>query len=141
VAIAGGEGLRASGAVIDAVLSHARAVAPDECCGMLVGAGDRIDAAVPARNVAERPASRFLIEPRDHLAALREARARGLDVIGFYHSHPRGDAVPSATDLAEASYPDHLFLIVGLGVEPPDVRLYRFAAGNFLPLRFVKSAE
>lgn len=108
---------------------------------MLVGAGDRVDEAVAARNIASRPATRFLIDPKDHLNALRDARQRGLDVVGFYHSHPRSDAAPSATDRAEASYPNHLFLIVGLGVEPPDVRLYRFTSGNFLPLPLVKSAE
>ena len=121
-------------------MRHAREAAPDECCGLLLGRSAEIVEALPARNIADQPASRFLIDPQDHITGRREARARGLDVVGFYHSHPRSDAVPSATDLAEASYPGHLFLIVGLGSEPPDVRLYRFDAGNFLPVGFVKSA-
>jgi proteasome lid subunit RPN8/RPN11 len=127
-------------AVVDQVVRHARAEAPRECCGILVGAGDRIDDAVEARNVADRPATRFLIDPRDHLAALKAARTRGLDIVGFYHSHPRSAAEPSAADLSEASYPNHLFLIVGLGGPEADVRLYRFEAGNFLPLPFVTVA-
>jgi desampylase len=132
--------------VIAAVVRHARAEAPRECCGILVGAGDRIDEAVAARNIADRPATRFLIDPKDHLAALKAARRRGLDVVGFYHSHPRSPADPSATDLSEASYPNHLFLIVGLGgrgadvVDGADVRLFRFASGNFLPVPFVTVA-
>lgn len=121
-------------------MAHARAAAPDECCGILVGRGDRVDLAVAARNIAERRATRFLIDPADHLAALRDARSRGLDVVGFYHSHPRSGAAPSPTDRAEASYPNHLFLIVGLGVDPPEIRLYRFESGNFLPQTLVKSA-
>jgi hypothetical protein len=44
--------------------------------------------------------------------------------------------VPSPTDLAEASYPDHLYLIVGLAGEQPDARLYRLEAGGFIELTF-----
>ena len=124
-------------AVIDAVVRHARAEAPNECCGILVGDGQAVEEAVRAGNIAERPLTRFLIQPKDHLDALRRARLQGRDVVGFYHSHPNSPASPSRTDIAEATYPGHLFLIVGLAVDPPDVRLYRFAAGNFLETPFV----
>jgi proteasome lid subunit RPN8/RPN11 len=128
-------------AVIDAIVDHARTSVPDECCGMLIGSDRTIDLAVPARNIAPHPTTRFLIEPRDHLEALRAARRSGRDVVGFYHSHPRSAALPSAVDRAEASYPDHLFLIVGLGGGTADVRLYRFCDGNFELTPFVTVAE
>ena len=83
-----------------------------------------------ARNLATDQ-NRFLIDPKDHFDARREARARGLDVVGFYHSHPGSAPLPSPTDLAEATYPDHLYLIVGLAGEEPDVRLYRLEACGF----------
>jgi proteasome lid subunit RPN8/RPN11 len=117
-------------AVRDAVIAHARESAPAECCGILLGTATAIVDAVRAANLAESP-SRFLIDPKDHINARRNARARGLDVIGFYHSHPQSDARPSTTDLAEASYENHLYLIVGLTREPADVRLYRFREGAF----------
>jgi proteasome lid subunit RPN8/RPN11 len=123
--------------VIATVVAHARRAAPEECCGMLVGADGRVELAAPARNIAAQPRTRFLVDPKDHLDALRAARRRGMDVIGFYHSHPHSDAAPSGVDKAEASYPDHLFLIVGLGPEPPDVQLFRLTQGNFLPVRVV----
>jgi proteasome lid subunit RPN8/RPN11 len=123
-------------AALDAVVSHARATAPAECCGVLIGAPDAVTDARPARNLATDP-NRFLIDPKEHIDARREARARRLDVVGFYHSHPRSAAVPSPTDLAEASYPDHLYLIVGLAGEQPDVRLYRLASdGGFKVEKF-----
>jgi proteasome lid subunit RPN8/RPN11 len=127
-------------AVVEQVVKRAREAAPDECCGVLIGGpGDVVDVVemAAARNIADSRGTRFLIDPKDHLAALREARRRGLDVVGFYHSHPRSAATPSETDLAEASYPDYLSLIVGLGSERPDVRLYRFTEGSFVPVRFV----
>src|SRR5437867_2847 len=55
-----------SSQVLDDVVAHARECQPSECCGVLVGQGDRITAAIRARNVAESP-SRFLIDPKDHL--------------------------------------------------------------------------
>jgi proteasome lid subunit RPN8/RPN11 len=134
-------------AVLERVVERAREAAPDECCGLLIGSAGRVVEAVAARNIAEHPGTRFLIDPKDHVAALREARRRGLDVVGFYHSHPRSAATPSETDAAEATYPDFLSLIVGLGhqgavgSEGPDVRLYRFSGGTFVPVRFVTSRE
>jgi proteasome lid subunit RPN8/RPN11 len=122
--------------IVAAMIAHARDASPDECCGLLLGAGDAIVASVRARNAAAEPATRFLIDPQDHIAARRDARGRGLDVRGFYHSHPRSPAAPSATDRAEAAYPDHLYAIVSLAAEPADVRLFRFVEGNFLPLPF-----
>jgi proteasome lid subunit RPN8/RPN11 len=117
-------------AVRDAVVAHAREETPRECCGILVGTSHAIVGAVRAANLSDSP-SRFLIDPQDHIRARREARAAGLEIIGFYHSHPHSDAQPSATDLAEASYAGYLYLIVGLTGDDPDVRLYRFTGISF----------
>jgi len=117
-------------AVRDALVAHARDAAPGECCGVLVGSAGAIVSAVPARNLSGQP-SRFLIDPEDHIQARRAARAAGQDVVGFYHSHPHSAAVPSPTDLAEASYPGHVYVIVGLADEAADVRVYRFTGETF----------
>jgi proteasome lid subunit RPN8/RPN11 len=117
-------------AVRDAIVSHAREAAPAECCGMLIGSAGRIGSAIRARNIAAEP-TRFLIHPADHIRARREARDAGLDVVGFYHSHPHSTPVPSDTDLAEASYPNHFYVIVGLKDEAADVRVYRFTGAAF----------
>jgi len=124
-------------AVRDEVIAHARETALAECCGMLVGTPAAIVSAVRATNLSDNP-SRFLIDPKDHIRARRDARARGLDVVGFYHSHPHSDARPSPTDLAEASYENHLYLIVGLTKDAADVRLYRFNSGVFEIVRSVR---
>jgi proteasome lid subunit RPN8/RPN11 len=123
--------------VVTAMMRHAREVAPDECCGLLLARGDEIVEAVPARNIAEQPAVRFVIDPQDHFSARREARTRGLEVVGFYHSHPRSPAQPSARDRDEFAYPGHLYAIVSLRSEPAEVSLFRFDAGNFQRVPFV----
>jgi proteasome lid subunit RPN8/RPN11 len=124
--------------VLEAIVAHALDARPSECCGILLGKDDEIVEAVRTGNLAQS-ANRFLIDPGDHINVRRAARDRGLDVIGFYHSHPRSTGEPSATDLAEASYPDHLYLIVGLASSPPEARLYRLAGGGFLEVPFVKT--
>jgi proteasome lid subunit RPN8/RPN11 len=122
--------------VIVDVVRHAREAAPTECCGLLLGDEGGVGEAVRTGNVSADP-SRFVIDPADHIAGRREARERGLAVLGFYHSHPRSAAIPSATDREEAAYPGHLYLIVGLATDPPDLGLYQFDAGNFRRVRFV----
>ena len=124
--------------VLEAIVAHALGARPSECCGILLGKDDEIVEAVRTGNLAQS-ANRFLIDPKDHIDVRRAARDRGLDVIGFYHSHPSSTGEPSATDLAEASYPNHLYLIVGLGSSIPDARLYRLASSGFLELSFVKT--
>jgi desampylase len=127
-------------AVEAALVAHARAAAPAECCGLLIGTADEVVDAVTARNVADDPAARYLIDPRDHLQALRAARRSGLDVIGAYHSHPRSAARPSQTDAAEA-FAEFLFVIVGLATEPPEVTGWIWADGNFAAVPLVRFPE
>jgi len=117
------------------MVAHARAEQPAECCGVLIGADGRIDHALPARNLAgaadgANPATRYLIDPHDHIAARREARQRGLTVVGFYHSHPSSRAWPSPTDIAEANYAEALYVIVSLARDPADVRGFRIEEGR-----------
>jgi proteasome lid subunit RPN8/RPN11 len=99
-------------AVIADMLAHARDEAPDECCGLLVGRRGAVESAVRARNLEAGP-TRYLIDPQDHFAAMKDARTRGMFVIGAYHSHPSSAPTPSASDIAEASGgSDFLYVIV-----------------------------
>jgi proteasome lid subunit RPN8/RPN11 len=113
-------------------------MAPSECCGLLVGSGSRILEAIPAKNVADSATTRFLIDPKDHIDGRRAARRRGLDIIGFYHSHPDSFAQPSAADRADATYPDHWYLIVGLRSDPPEIRVFMPGDGDFREMQVVE---
>lgn len=111
----------------DSIVRHARASAPRECCGLLVGrpAADHVVDVWPARNDAAGD-SRFLVNAEDHFAAIHSARARDLEIIGAYHSHPRSPATPSPTDQAEAGLGPWLHVIASLASDPPEVRAYRY---------------
>lgn len=97
---------------------HARATYPDECCGAMIGSidGDAklVSAAVPLRNAfAGEKARRYELRPEDLLEADREARRRGLDLIGIFHSHPDEDAYFSETDLKN-SCPWYSFVVISV---------------------------
>lgn len=121
----------------ESIREHGRRQYPQECCGFLVGRlGERreVGLAVPARNVheeAERRRDRFTIDPRDFMLADREARRRGLEIVGFYHSHPDHPARPSATD-AEWAHPVYSYLILSvLQGEPDELTSWQFEDGAF----------
>lgn len=94
---------------------HARAAAPREACGFVLGTwrAERAEVALAtlARNLADSDA-RFDAHPEDQLAAERDAERLGLVVLGSWHSHVHSAARPSAADLACASYPLALILSV-----------------------------
>lgn len=118
----------------DTIIAHARAAAPAECCGVLLGLDRRIVDAVPGRNVAETPTTRYQLDPQDHFNAIRAARQSGLQVVGFYHSHPHSAAAASETDLAEANYPGYLYVIVGLAGIEPQIRGFRLDGETLVPV-------
>jgi len=115
------------------IVAHARETRPEECCGLLIGHGAVITAAVAVPNIAAARETRYELDPAAYIRARRASRAHGAEVIGFYHSHPHSAAEPSSTDLAEALYPEHLYLIVGWpnGSTDAETRVFRLRAERF----------
>jgi proteasome lid subunit RPN8/RPN11 len=88
---------------------------PDECCGLIEGveteAGWRATVIHEAANVADDPARSFLIDPKAQFDLMRRLRGSETRLIGCFHSHPGGEAKPSATDRANAYGVGFLYLI------------------------------
>ena len=106
---------------------------------MLIGTPDEIVDAPRAGNIADDPARRFLVNPKDHIDARRKARSRGLTVVGFYHSHPRSEPEASPADREEASYPDHFYLIVRPRKDGYDARLFRLEGSKLVEEELIVS--
>lgn len=127
--------LRLSRALLGTIVGHCRAQLPLEGCGLLLGerrgaAADVLEAR-PAQNILAS-ARRYEIAPEAVLAADHAARAAGRVLIGAWHSHPGGRAVPSAQDRREA-WPDWCYLIVGLAQpESPELRAWRLLGEDFV---------
>ncbi len=94
------------------IFAHACEGYPDEICGVLVGNSSGVDlaacrevrVAVRARNIETvRRNDRYQLDPADMARASALAREQGLEIVGFYHSHPDHPAVASVTDLENSS--------------------------------------
>lgn len=117
------------------LIAEARAAAPRECCGLLVGTADLVDECVATANLDPDP-SRFLVDPAAHIYLNRRLRGSSRAVVGVYHSHPRGGAGPSPSDVAEAHYPEFVHLIVSALDRPaPAIAGYRIIRGIVSTLR------
>ena len=110
---------------------------PQECCGLLVGhVADglvRVEEAMQARNAnAERALDRYEIDAQDFLRADALARARQLDIVGIWHTHPDHPARPSDTDRAQA-WNGWSYLILAVGAQGVEaMRSWRLAGQDFV---------
>jgi len=96
-----------------AIIAQARAELPNEACGLLAGKGDVVEEHYPLTNIDHSP-EHFSFDPKEQFAALRQARAKGLQIIANYHSHPSTPARPSQEDIRLAYDPNILYLILSL---------------------------
>ena len=93
-----------------ALRQHGEQTYPHECCGVLLGhfeedGAKTVTQAVPCGNTRnDSPQNRYQIDPKELIRIQREGRARGEEIVGFYHSHPDHPAHWSQTDLAEAHW-------------------------------------
>jgi proteasome lid subunit RPN8/RPN11 len=106
---------------------------PNEACGLLVASQTAEDGGQPSRFVGMRNAAaspyRYLMDPLEQLRVLLEIDDADEVVWAIVHSHVASPAVPSATDIGLAAYPDALYLICSLGEEPPGLRAWTIRGG------------
>ena len=98
---------------------HGEETYPHECCGILIGTSEgdvrTVRATVRCGNTrTDSPQNRYNIDPRELVRAQREAHERGLDIVGFYHSHPDHPAHWSPTDFEEAHWIGCSYVISGV---------------------------
>ena len=104
----------------EALRAHGEETYPNECCGVLLGKSDpgalnRVHQIVRAGNTRTDSAhNRYNIAPQELVKIQRQARALGLDIIGFYHSHPDHPAQWSSTDFAEAHWINCSYVITAV---------------------------
>jgi proteasome lid subunit RPN8/RPN11 len=117
------------------IINHARKVYPHEACGLLAGKDNDVQSVIPLPNIASNPRETYRIDDQKLVRAMFEIERQGLALVGFYHSHPAGEPIPSPTDIRQATYHNTPYLIVGLRDNQP-----RFAAWYLSPDR-VTSVE
>ena len=106
--------LRLSASLVDEIRREGERAYPAECCGVLAGyPGDvkEVLKLVPMTNQRTDDPHRYLIAPDDLRRIEAELRSSGLEVLGYYHSHPDHPAAPSAFD-TEQAWPWYSYIIV-----------------------------
>jgi proteasome lid subunit RPN8/RPN11 len=118
--------LRLRQAVDDAIRAHGIEAYPNECCGALLGRDGVVREAFSLPNTTEEgPRRRFLVRPQDYRDAEAKASELGLDLLGFYHTHPDHPSRPSQYDLDHAwPFFSYVILSVHSGV-PQDMTSWR----------------
>lgn len=111
-----------------AMLAHAVAERPNECCGLLAGlirgGVGQVTRLFPLVNIAPTPQVEYLSDPRSMFAAEKAMRAERLERLAVYHSHPASDPVPSRKDRERNFDGEALNLIISLKEGQPAVRAW-----------------
>ena len=113
------------------MVAHCLKGLPEEACGLLAGEPGTglVSECYPTRNAAAS-AKLYTVDSRDILRADRDAEAKGVSLIGVFHSHTHTDAYPSPTDVAQAPDPTWHYVLVSLRDTAPVVRSYSIVDGN-----------
>ena len=116
--------------LIDLALLHPKT----EVCALLGGREHRLASIYPVANIADEPATEFLMDPREQVEAMRQMREHGETLRGIFHSHPDAPARPSQRDNEQAAYPDVYYLIASLQNSPPEIGIFYFDGDNFIEI-------
>jgi len=121
--------MKLSRPLYDEMVEHARAEAPNECCGMVATSNGEAVKVYPAVNAAASPL-RYEIDGAEQYRIQMDIDDAGHDLGAIYHSHTRSKPYPSQTDINLAFYPEALYVIVGLAGEEPEVRAFQIRDGQ-----------
>jgi proteasome lid subunit RPN8/RPN11 len=139
--------IRIGGGLMDAIREHGREAYPEECCGALLGARgeparvSRIERIENSRD--KERVRRYEVSPQDYLRLEKLAAETGVDLLGFYHSHPDHPAAPSAYD-REHAFPFFHYLVCAVASgRPGDVTAWILSEdrGEFEREEIVETSE
>lgn len=128
--------MRIERSLLDRVIEHARAEAPNECCGMIATRDGRAVEVHPATNTAHSPL-RYEMDGSEQYRIQSAIEDAGHELGAIYHSHTRSAPLPSQTDINLAFYPESVYLIVGVKDAEPDVRAWHITDGEVSEAEFV----
>jgi [CysO sulfur-carrier protein]-S-L-cysteine hydrolase len=127
--------IRIRAPILEEMIRHARRESEFECCGLLAGNDGVITHIFPTKNSLSS-ATTYEIAPQELFQLFRRLREEGLQHLGQYHSHLRSENFPSATDIAQAYYPDQPYFIVSPSPDPPKpVRAFLIRDGQVQELK------
>jgi len=125
--------------VARALIEHAQAEYPKECCGLLAGPAGEAREVLRLTNVDPDPVMRYNADPKELKKAFDEMYDKDWEFVSIYHSHTHTPAYPSPTDVARAFYPEAVYVLVSLADRAhPDLRAFRIIEGRIEELPVVQ---
>ncbi len=124
--------------IVQNLLHHAQKTPEQEVCGLISSLNDTPHHSYPIQNASINPKHFFNLDPQQQIQAMATMRKNNEQLFAIYHSHPTAPAVPSITDLEQASYPEALYLIISMSVKGVlELRGYQITEAQFteIPLR------
>lgn len=97
---------------------HLAQISPDkEVCGLISAKHGHASRCFPIDNVDTHPNVRFHLDEHQQISAFKAMRENGEELFAIYHSHPSAPALPSELDMAQAAYPEAVYLIISLNTK------------------------
>jgi len=117
------------------IIDHALKGYPYEVCGLAGGRDGQVQTVVEVPNASLTPQYSYEMEQQGMVDVIIGFQRAGQEVVAIYHSHPDGEPIPSQHDIAQATWPDAVYLIVGLiDSQVPQVRAWMMARADDEPL-------
>ena len=111
------------------MLQHLKEEYPLEGCGLMAVKDGVVTAVYPIDNILKSPTA-YEMEPLQQVQTILKIEANEEALMAIYHSHPHGPSQPSATDIAQAYYPDSIYIIVSLdNKDMPTVNAFNIVDG------------
>ncbi len=118
--------------IVVQLLTQAQKNPEREVCGLISARNGVACNSYPVTNIASSPGTLFEMDPKEQIQAMRQMRESDEELWAIYHSHPHAPATPSHRDLADAAYPDALYLVISLNTDGVlEIRGYRLQQGEF----------
>ena len=119
--------------IVQNLLHHAQQTPEQEVCGLISSQNNIPQRSYPIKNTATNPESFFNLDARQQIQTMANMRDNNEQLFAIYHSHPSAPAIPSSTDVEQASYPDALYIIISLNTKGVlELRGYKIANAQFL---------
>jgi len=119
--------------IVQNLLHHAQQTPKEEVCGLVSSKNNIATQSYPIKNTATKPTEFFNLDAQQQIKAMADIRNKQEQLFAIYHSHPTAPAIPSQTDLHQASYPEALYLIISLNIKGiMEIRGYQLQNKQFI---------
>ena len=119
-----------------AMLKQLRSRLPLEDCGLMAGVNNHVERIYPVTNKLASPFA-YEMEPLELLESIMDLEDDGLELLAIYHSHPNGPEIPSASDVAQAYYPESAYIIISFHDRThPSVRAFHIKEGHVTEIAY-----